>query len=91
MAIPHKLAANRLASDVRRQLPRMSIDSETHQPRLSNVTGRLSGPAIKPVALHMVCETARAVQIPIPGMGGIVTPEDAAEFLLAGAMEIPKD
>jgi dihydroorotate dehydrogenase (NAD+) catalytic subunit len=66
----------------------MSIDAETRRPRLSNVTGGLSGPAIKPIALRMVYETACAVQIPILGMGGIVTPEDAVEFLLAGATAI---
>jgi dihydroorotate dehydrogenase (NAD+) catalytic subunit len=66
----------------------MSIDSETRQPRLSNITGGLSGPAIKPIALRMVYETARAVKIPILGMGGIITPEDAVEFLLAGATAI---
>jgi len=66
----------------------MSIDPETRRPRLSNVTGGLSGPAIKPIALRMVYETARAITIPILGMGGIVTPEDAVEFLLAGATAI---
>ena len=66
----------------------MSIDVETRKPRLSNVTGGLSGPAIKPIALRMVYETARAVSIPILGMGGIVTPEDAVEFLLAGATAV---
>ena len=66
----------------------MSIDTETRQPRLSNVTGGLSGPAIKPISLRMVYETARAVSIPILGMGGIVTPEDAVEFLLAGATAV---
>ena len=66
----------------------MAIDVETRRPRLSNVTGGLSGPAIKPIALRMVYETARAVSIPILGMGGIVTPEDAAEFLLAGATAV---
>jgi dihydroorotate dehydrogenase (NAD+) catalytic subunit len=66
----------------------MSIDSETRQPRLTNITGGLSGPAIKPIALRMVYETARAIKIPILGMGGIVTPEDAVEFLLAGATAI---
>ena len=66
----------------------MSIDSETRQPRLSNITGGLSGPAIRPIALRMVYETARAVKIPILGMGGIITPEDAVEFLLAGATAI---
>jgi len=66
----------------------MSIDTETRRPRLTNVTGGLSGPAIKPIALRMVYETARAIRIPIIGMGGIVTAEDAVEFLLAGATAI---
>ena len=66
----------------------MSIDAETRRPRLSNVTGGLSGPAIKPIALRMVYETARAVKIPIIGMGGIVTPEDVVEFMLAGATAV---
>lgn len=66
----------------------MSIDTETRRPRLSNITGGLSGPAIKPIALRMVYDTARAVTIPILGMGGIVTPEDAVEFLLAGATAV---
>ena len=66
----------------------MSIDSETRKPRLSNVTGGLSGPAIKPIALRMVYETARAVSIPVIGMGGIITPEDAVEFFLAGAAAV---
>jgi dihydroorotate dehydrogenase (NAD+) catalytic subunit len=66
----------------------MSIDVETRQPRLSNITGGLSGPAIKPIALRMVYETARAVKIPVIGMGGIATPEDAVEFLLAGASAV---
>ena len=66
----------------------MSIDAETRRPRLSNVTGGLSGPAIKPIALRMVYDTARAVTIPILGMGGITTAEDAVEFLLAGATAV---
>jgi dihydroorotate dehydrogenase (NAD+) catalytic subunit len=66
----------------------MSIDAETRRPRLSNITGGLSGPAIKPIALRMVYETACAVKIPIMGMGGIVTAEDAVEFLLAGATAV---
>jgi dihydroorotate dehydrogenase (NAD+) catalytic subunit len=66
----------------------MSIDTETRKPRLSNVTGGLSGPAIKPIALRMVYETAQAISIPVIGMGGIITPEDAVEFLLAGATAI---
>jgi dihydroorotate dehydrogenase (NAD+) catalytic subunit len=52
------------------------------------VTGGLSGPAIKPIALRMVYETAQAVSIPILGMGGIVTAEDAVEYLLAGATAV---
>lgn len=66
----------------------MSIDVETRQPRLSNVTGGLSGPAIKPIAVRMVYETAKCVKIPILGMGGIITPEDAVEFMLAGATAV---
>jgi len=66
----------------------ISIDAETRKPRLSNVTGGLSGPAIKPIALRMVYEVARAIKIPILGMGGILTPEDAVEYLLAGATAV---
>lgn len=66
----------------------MLIDVETRRPRLTNVTGGLSGPAIKPIALAMVYEAARAVRIPILGIGGIVTAEDAVEFLLAGATAV---
>jgi dihydroorotate dehydrogenase (NAD+) catalytic subunit len=66
----------------------MSIDAETRKPCLSNITGGLSGPAIKPIALRMVYETARAVKIPILGMGGIINPEDAIEFMLAGATAV---
>jgi dihydroorotate dehydrogenase (NAD+) catalytic subunit len=66
----------------------MAIDVETRRPRLNNITGGLSGPAIKPISLRMVYETARAVKIPILGMGGIVTAEDAVEFLLAGATAV---
>ena len=66
----------------------MSIDAETRKPGLTNITGGLSGPAIKPIALRMVYETAGAVNIPILGMGGIITPEDAVEFMLAGATAV---
>jgi dihydroorotate dehydrogenase (NAD+) catalytic subunit len=66
----------------------MSIDVETRRPRLTNITGGLSGPAIKPISLRMVYEAARAVKIPIIGMGGIVTTEDAVEFMLAGATAV---
>jgi len=66
----------------------MAIDVETRTPRVSNVTAGLSGPAIKPVALRMVYQCARAVQIPIIGMGGIASAEDALEFLIAGARAV---
>ena len=66
----------------------MAIDAETRTPRLSNVTGGLSGPAIKPLALRMVYEAARSVKIPVIGMGGITTAEDIVEFMLAGATAV---
>ena len=66
----------------------LSIDIETRKPRLTNTTGGLSGPAIKPIAIRMVYETARAVNVPVIGMGGIMTPEDAVEFMLAGATAV---
>jgi dihydroorotate dehydrogenase (NAD+) catalytic subunit len=63
----------------------LAIDIRTRKPRLGAGFGGLSGPAIKPVALRMVCEAARAVKIPVIGLGGIGSGEDAAEFLIAGA------
>lgn len=66
----------------------MAIDVETCTPRISNVTGGLSGPAIKPLAVRMVYQTARAVKIPLIGMGGIATAEDALEFIIAGARAV---
>jgi len=66
----------------------MAIDIRTRKPVLSTVTGGLSGPAIKPVALAKVYETARAVRIPVVGIGGISSPADAIEFLLAGATAV---
>jgi len=66
----------------------MSIDIETRRPRLANITGGLSGPAIKPVALRMVWQVAQSVKIPVIGVGGIVCAEDALEFLIAGAVAI---
>ena len=66
----------------------LSIDVETRRPRLANVTGGLSGPAIKPIAVRMVHEAASAVSIPVLGIGGISTAEDAVEFLLAGATAV---
>ena len=66
----------------------MAIDVKSRKPILSTVTGGLSGPAVKPVALRMVWQTAKAVSIPIIGMGGISSCEDAIEFLLAGASAV---
>jgi dihydroorotate dehydrogenase (NAD+) catalytic subunit len=66
----------------------MAIDVRCRRPRLANWTGGLSGPAIRPVAVRMVWQTARAVSLPIIGMGGILTAEDALEFLLAGATAV---
>ena len=66
----------------------MAIDSKSRRPRLANIVGGLSGPAIKPVALRMVWQVARAVTIPVVGIGGITTAEDAVEFLLAGATAV---
>ncbi len=66
----------------------MAVDVASRRPKLANVTGGLSGPAIKPVALRMVWETARQVNIPVIGIGGIMTAEDALEFLIAGAAAV---
>jgi len=63
----------------------MAIDAKTMKPRLSTITGGLSGPAIKPVALRMVWQAAKAVTIPVIGIGGIMNAEDALEFIMAGA------
>lgn len=66
----------------------MAIDVRSRRPSLANIVGGLSGPAIKPVALRMVWQVAQAVKIPVIGIGGITTTEDALEFLLAGATAI---
>jgi dihydroorotate dehydrogenase (NAD+) catalytic subunit len=66
----------------------MAIDVETRRPRLGNVIGGLSGPAIKPVAVRMVFEVAQRVKIPVVGVGGIASAEDALEFLIAGARAV---
>jgi dihydroorotate dehydrogenase (NAD+) catalytic subunit len=66
----------------------MAIDVETRTPRLSNVMGGLSGPAIRPIAVRMVYECHQAVKIPIMGMGGIASIEDALEFIIAGAAAV---
>lgn len=66
----------------------MSVDIESMKPSLSTITGGLSGPAVKPIALRMVWQVARAVKIPVIGIGGIMNADDAIEFFLAGASAI---
>ncbi len=66
----------------------MAVDINTRRPKIANIIGGLSGPAIKPVALRMVWQVARVSKIPIIGIGGIMTAEDALEFLIAGATAI---
>ncbi len=68
--------------------PAMAIDIEKMEPVLGNVSGGLSGPAIKPIALKLVWDACRAVKIPVIGMGGIMTAGDALEFMLAGARAV---
>lgn len=66
----------------------MAIDIETRRPKIANITGGLSGPAIKPVALRMVWQVAQTVNVPVIGIGGIMTAKDALEFLIAGAVAV---
>ncbi len=66
----------------------MAVDIRTRRPKLANITGGLSGPAIKPIALRMVWQTAQHVKIPVIGIGGIMTAEDALEFMIVGASAI---
>ena len=66
----------------------LAIDIKSRRPRIANVTAGLSGPAIRPIAVRMVHEAFRAVKLPIVGMGGIVSAEDAVEFMLAGATAV---
>ena len=66
----------------------MAIDVETRRPKLSNIVGGLSGPAIRPIAVRMVYECRKAVKIPVIGMGGIATATDALEFIIAGAAAV---
>ena len=89
--VPIAQAAERAGADALsliNTLLGMAIDIHTRRPVLGNITGGLSGPAVKPVALRLVWQTAQAVKIPIIGMGGIMTAEDAIEFFLAGASAI---
>ena len=88
---PYAQAAEAAGSDalsIMNSFPAMAIDIETRRPRLANVTGGLTGPCIKPIAIKLVWEAAKAVKIPIIGMGGIQTAADAIEFLLAGATAV---
>ena len=66
----------------------MAIDTETFKPRIGNITGGLSGPAIRPITLRMVYQCAKVVKIPVIGLGGIFTAEDAVEYFLAGAQAV---
>ena len=66
----------------------MAIDVDTRRPKLSNIVGGLSGPAIRPIAVRMVYECRRAVKIPVVGMGGIASARDALEFIIAGATAV---
>ena len=88
---PYARAAEEAGSDalaVTNSYPAMAIDIRTRKPKLANVTGGLTGPAIKPIAVKLVWDAARAVRIPIIGMGGIQNADDAVEFLMAGAAAV---
>jgi dihydroorotate dehydrogenase (NAD+) catalytic subunit len=89
--VPYAKAAEDAGSDalsIMNSYPAMAIDIQTRRPILANVTGGLTGPCIKPIAIKLVWEAAKAVKIPIIGMGGIQTAADAIEFLLAGASAV---
>jgi dihydroorotate dehydrogenase (NAD+) catalytic subunit len=88
---PYAKAAEEAGSDalsIMNSFPAMAIDIETRRPRLANVTGGLTGPCIKPIAIKLVWEAAKAVKIPIIGMGGIQNAADAIEFMMAGASAV---
>ena len=88
---PFAKAAEDAGSDalaITNSYPAMAIDIETRRPKLANITGGLTGPAIKPIAVKLVWDAARAVKIPIIGMGGIQNADDAIEFLMAGATAV---
>ena len=88
---PYARAAEAAGSDalsIMNSFPAMAIDIETRRPSLANVTGGLTGPCIKPIAVKLVWEAAKAVSIPIIGMGGIQTTADAIEFIMAGATAV---
>ncbi len=69
-------------------IPAMCVDVDNRKPRIANVIGGLSGPAIRPIAVRMVYQAANAVKIPVVGIGGICTPRDALEFLIVGASAV---
>ncbi len=69
-------------------MPAMRIDTKTHQPVLGNITGGLSGPGLRPISLALVYQVSKAIDVPIIGVGGIFTGEDAAEYILAGASAV---
>jgi dihydroorotate dehydrogenase (NAD+) catalytic subunit len=88
---PYARAAEDAGSDalaVTNSYPAMAIDIETRKPKLANITGGLTGPCIKPIAIKLVWEAAKAVKIPIIGMGGIQNAADAIEFMVAGATAV---
>ena len=88
---PYARAAEDAGSDalaITNSYPAMAIDIETRRPRLANVTGGLTGPCIKPIAIKLVWEAAQVVKIPIIGMGGIQNATDAIEFMMAGATAV---
>lgn len=88
---PYAKAAEDAGSDalsIMNSFPAMAIDIETRRPKLANVTGGLTGPCIKPIAVKLVWEAAQVVKIPIIGMGGIQSAADAVEFLTAGATAV---
>ena len=88
---PYARAAADAGSDalaITNSYPAMAIDIETRRPRLANITGGLTGPCLKPIAIKLVWEAAKAVRIPIIGMGGIQSAADAIEFLMAGASAV---
>jgi dihydroorotate dehydrogenase (NAD+) catalytic subunit len=76
------------AVSIMNSYPAMAIDIQTRKPQLANRTGGLSGPAIKPIAVKLIWEAAQAVNIPIIGMGGVYSPEDALEMIIAGATAV---
>jgi dihydroorotate dehydrogenase (NAD+) catalytic subunit len=89
--VPFAKAAEYAGSDaisITNSFPAMAIDIETRKPMLANVTGGLTGPCIKPIAVKLVWEAAKAVKIPIIGMGGIQSAADAIEFMMAGASAV---